>query len=613
MIQDHSPIPIDKFLGLFGIDEFDDSVPGNYFIDELNTITKGDRLATRDGVEIDIVTSPIKKFVIYRRQSEAARILALIGESVHDLTTGVNIYTASGMTDFAVGFYNNRAFISPHNGVTGLPGAFIQVYNGVGVTRSAGGLPPSAGFVIVQSVTAGVIEKGKRLFAWVFETDSGFVTGPNAEVVLELDGEHAVDISNIPIGPSGTAARRLIASRAIQDYNGNPLAYEMFFVPDGRIPNNTVTVLNGISFYDVDLQLSADYVYDQLETLPAVLFICTYGKRMCYGAPNFDRNSVWISDPLEPERIHSSAGFVTFDPFETEGVKDGTEFRDNLFICKRDKTYTARDNGYEPSTWRPVTLDSAIGCDVNGIARYYDATGSRVEFFTVSSPIGLFRFNGTYEDVPVSRNFKNFWDRINPTYMNKCVTLIDQSKNLLYMTVPLEGEISPTHLFVCNFENGFQFNSVKWHMWQFPFEPTCIGIDKLDSKKTELKISSLTGNIYKMVPKRTNDEGIKIRNYVKFGFVAAAPNAITHIGAIAFRIKGFGLLKLELLGQDEIDRMPLPSLNLVCMPGKEFTLLTHFQSEKVSLRIEPESVDHYFYLNRINMFANVIYNTRPLR
>ena len=614
MILDHTPVPIDKFLGLYGVDNFDDSVPRNFFIDELNTITYGDELHTRDGIEISKACPIVKKFAIYRRQGEAARVLGLIGESIWDLTTNTNIYTASGMTDFAINYHNNRAFISPHNGITGLPGAFIQIYNGIGGTRPAGGVAPTAGFNIVQSTTTGVIEKGTHLFAWVFETDSGFVTGPNAEVILELDGEHAVDISNIPVGPSGTAARRLIASRAIQDYNGNPLAYEMFFVPDGRIPDNITTVLNGVSFYDVDLQLSADYVYDQLDRLPAVLFISTYGARMCYGAPNTDRNSVWVSNPLEPERIHSSAGFLIFDPFETEGVKDATEFRDSLYVMKRDKTYTTRDNGFEPSTWsRPVTLDSSIGCDVNGIARYYDATGSKVEFFTVSSPVGMFRFVGLYEEIPLSRNIKNIWDKIDQTLLNKCITLIDQSKMHIYMTVPIDGNGNISHILVGNFENGFNWNSIKWHKWSFTqFLPTCIGIDRESDKKTVLKISGNLGNIFKIAPKRRNDDGYSIPCYVKFALIGLAPNALTHIGAIGFRIQGFGLLNLKLFGQDEVEYKSLPSLNLKCGPGKEFHVLTHFQSEKVALRIELSNIDEYFYINRINMYSNIIFNSRPL-
>lgn len=623
MIEDHTPIPIDKFLGLYGIDDYEDSVPRNYFIDELNTITFGDELRTRDGVGVDTVTGSIKKFVIYRRQGEAARTLALfyypepppdgMGE-IWDLTTNIKIYSVAGMKDFAIGYYNNRAFISPHNGVTGLPGAFIQVYNGIGTTRPAGGKAPTGGFSVVAGASGGHIEKGIHLFAWAFETESGFVTGPNAEITLDMDGTHKVNFSAIPLGPVGTVARRLLASRAIQEYSGNPLQYEMFFVSGGRIPNNTVTALNDIDFYDVDLQFSADYTYDQLEELPAVVAIFPYGKRLCYVAPNFDRNSCWISKPLEPESIHSTAGFITCDPFENEGLKDGTEFRDNLYVCKRNKTYTVRDNGYEPSTWRVVTLDSAIGCDVNGIARYYDISGSRVEWFTVSAPSGIFKFTGIYEEIAISRNIKTkIWDRIDQNLLNTCVTLVDQERMLLYMTLPLDDALETSHILVGNFENGFRFDTIKWHLWSFlSFLPSCIGIDRESNRKTVLKISSLDGNIYKIEPKRRDDDGYRIINYVRFALLAMQPNCITHVGGIGLRIKGGGLLDLELFGQDKVDHKFLPSLNLNCTPGKDFMLLTHFQSEKASLRIETRDMYGYFYLKRADVYSNIIFHSRPL-
>ena len=615
MIQDHTPVSIDKFMGLYGIDHYTDSVPPYFFIDELNTITYGDELHTRDGFDVSIPSGPIVKFAVYRRQGELARILALRPEgTIWDLTTNTHVLTVSGMTDFAINFYNNRAFISPHNGSFGLPGETVYVYSGSGNARKAAGIKPAAGFNAIISNTDGVIETGTHLFAWAFETDSGFTTAPSDEVTLQFDGTKAVNFSSIPLGPVGTVARRLVASRAIQDYNGNPLAYEMFFVPGGRIANNTVTILNDVDFYDVDLQLSADYLYDQLETIPASAFICTYGRRLCYGGTNEDKNIVWISNPLEPESVHSSAGFISFDPFETEGVKDGTEFRDSLFICKRDKTYTIRDNGAEPSTWgHPVTLDSAIGCDINGIARYYNSTGSRVEYFTVTSPSGFFKFNGIYEEIALSRNIKNWWERLDLTLLNKFVTLIDQKRMLIYILVAIDETDKTNALIVGNFENGFAWDRIKWHIWNSAaFTPSCIGIDRDNKQRTVLTISSHLGNIYAQEKNRRDDSGNKISCYTHFSLLALKPHAVHHCGAVSFRMMGKGVLKLRLIGQDTKDYQDLPGINLNCGPGKEFMSLAHFQTERISLRVENENVGDYYYIRRIDMHLNVIFETRPL-
>lgn len=615
MIQDHAPAELNQFNGLFGIDEFDDSVPVGYFIDEINTITKGARVRSRDGFEVDITFLDIKQFAIYRRQGEAARILALnsMGQ-LYDLTTSTMIYSNPEMKGFAINYANNRAIISPHNYISGLPGEFTYIYDGTGIVRKAGGKAPVAGFVVTPAGT-GNIEKGKHIFAVVFETNTGFVTAPGPAEVIEFEGTTAVDFSSIPIGPTGTIARRIIASRAIQDYNGDIEGYEMFFVPGGRINNNVDTTLNGINFWDADLQLSADYVYDQLDELPAVLFITTYGNRMCYGCPNADKNMVWISNPLDPEAIHNAAGFVVCDPFETNGVKDATEYRNNLYIVKRNKTYVTTDNTYEPATWKVITIDSAIGGDINSIARFYDSTGSRVEFFTVSSPTGMQKFSGIYEPLSMSRNITMFWDRINKKYMHKMQTIIDQEKMLFYIIAPIDESAENNIIFVGNFENGFTSTTVKWHMWHSnAFEPSSIGIDRHpDTGETVFKVSSLSGNIYRQALKRKDDNGVVIPSLIQFALVATAPHTITHCGAVGFRVKGAGELLLELRGQDDVDFQILHPIPLFsCNPGKEYTRLAHFQSEKVSLKIATNNFGAWFVLNRIDLFLNQIFVTRPI-
>jgi hypothetical protein len=612
MIQDHSPVVVQDFKGIYNIDSFEDSVPSGYFIDEQNTITYGEEVKTRDGLALALTTSAITQWSVYRRQGESARIIALIGNDIWDLTTSQIILSVAGAKGFAINYYNNRAFISPHNGISGLPGHFVHIYNGSGVARKACGSPPVSGFTATISATAGIIEAGTRIYAWVFETESGFVTGPSVEQVLVHDGTKAVNFNNIPIGPIGTAKRRGLASRAIQEYNGNPLGYEMFFIPGANVPNNTVTSLLDVDFYDADLQLSADYTYDQLIEIPAVVFIVPYGQRMTYGGPDIDKNLVYISKPLEPESIHSSAGFIPYDPFETEGVKDATEFRDNFFVTKRNKTYTVRDNTFEPSTWKPVTLDGSIGADINGIARFFDATGSKIEFFCTASASGIYKFSGTYEEIPISRNIRGIWERYNDTYLNKGQIFFDQERLLFYVLVTLDSAVAPNCIIVGNYENGFAFDRIKWHLWNFTlFDPTSIGIDRGLNKETVFKVSGSTGNLYAQEENRKNDNGEAINHFIKFAQVGGSSNSIHHCGGIGFRINGIGTMGLDLFGQDNKDHDVLPPLPLIENTGQELFRHAHFQSEKIALRISLHSYDAYFKLRKLNVYTNVIFSSRP--
>ena len=613
MLQDHKPIPIDRFLGLYGIDSFTDSVPPGYTMDELNVVTYGDDIRTRDGFGLVYGTSVVTRMEVYRRQGEADRLLILVGEQIFDWTTGVMILHVPGTKDFTINYMNGRAFISPHNGVSGLPGSYVYVYTGTGVARPACGAKPTASFDLSISATEGVVEKGTHIFAWVFETDSGFVTGPSPAQTIEADGLHAIDFSNIPIGPPGTMGRRLIASMAIQDYNGNELGYEMFFVPGGRIVNNVDTTKTGVDFYDADLQFSADYTYDQLEFIPAVCFIRPYGRRMAFGGPDIDKNLVYISKPMEPESIHSSAGFLSFDPFETEGVKDATEHRDNFFVTKKNKTYTVRDNGYEPSTWNPVTIDSSIGSNINGIAQFLNSTGSKVEFFLVANPAGIYKYTGTYEEIPLTRNIKNFWKKINIRFTHLLQIIFDQENLKLYILAPTEGATKPNTLFVANYENGLQLDRIKWHKWKFKdFNPNCIAVKRNPEGVPELLLAASIGGIYSQQVDRKDDNFTIIENFVKFAFNSGESNIIHHIGAVGLRAKGSGLLTMRLEGEDDVEYQNLPSLNLACQPGKEFIALARFQSEKASLKISMVEAGNYFKIYCIYIYTNAIFASRPL-
>lgn len=617
MQQDHSPIRLNEFGGFFGIDEYNDSVPKDHFIDSLNTITEGAQIRTRDGVALEVTFPAIVRIYYWRIQNEATRVIVLnnIGQ-LFDLTVSAvtPILVIIGMTDFVASPFNNRLYISPHNGVSGLPGEFVYVYTGSGLARKAAGAAPIGGFVVTAG-TAGHIEAGTHIFAWVYESTSGFVTlpGPVTFQTLEFDGATKANFSGVPVGPAGTAKRRLIASRAIQTYNGDQNAYEMFFVSGGIINDNVTTTLNDIDFYDADLQLSADYTFDQLGEIPAVLFISTYGRMMVYGATDLDKNIVYISKANEPESINSLAGFQSFDPHETEGVKDATEFRGNLYVCKRHKTYAGRDNTYEPSTWKFDTIDSSIGCDAGGISKYIDAKGGKSDFFLVADSAGFFKYTGVYEEIPLSYKAKNWWKRINQTYANKMQVLVDAEKLLIYILVPLDGAVSPNYIIVGEYENGITFDKIKWHLWSFQnFSPSSIAID-IDyiTKKLELKISSLSGNIYTPEVNRRNDNATAILSHIKFALLGDMPNAIHHVGAVGLRVKGSGSLVMELRGEDDVDVETVPPLTLVSTPGKEYIRPAKFQSEKASFKISMASANGYFILKEAVVYQNVIFLSRP--
>ena len=601
MFEDHTPIPVGKFGGLHSRDSFTDSVPQDHFIDCLNTITEGDEVGSRYGFRVSVDFSDvIRRVRIYRREGAAPRLIILndTGEffdSLISLTTP--ILTIVEAKDFDLEQYYNRAFITPSNGSTGIPSEFVYVYTGSGMARKAAGVKPISGFNVTASSTDGVVEAGTHIFAWCYETNSGFVTPPGPKIFKThvANGAKAVNFSNIPVGPTtdGVSKRRLVASRAIQTYNDNQNGYELFFVPNGLIDNNIDTTLNDVDFYDADLQLSADYTFDQLEEIPSGLFLSKYSDRLCIGNTAENKSLIRVSKKNEPESFNKLAGFLICDPFETEGVKGALEFRDNLYIFKGKpgQTYTTRDNSYEPSTWTVVNIDSGIGADYNCASQFLNESGSNSDFFLVADQGGLYPFNGVYLDPRFALSFKieKTWKRINKLHMNKTQLIIDPKKKLIYVLVVLDDNDEPSHLLVGDYSNGFDWKRIRWHIWKshaFDFASIMVDESRITGT-TYLRAAGQSGNIYDYDEDVRQDEGVAIESIVQFALIYQFPNYIHHFAAVGLRIKGVGNLAISCSAEDgtkSTDDANIASIEPLLLsetPGREYMKTLGYEVREV--------------------------------
>jgi hypothetical protein len=621
VVQDHEAITIDNFRGLYGRGQFDDSVPQNFFIDSLNTISSGNgEVRTRYGFTKSITTSfSIRRTAVYKRQGEASRLLILdstgklYDASVSLVTPILNI---ASMTDFSLLTFYNRAYISPHDGSYGLSGEFVYVYQGSGTARKAAGVAAIGGFNVAFSASAGYTEAGTHILAVCYETDSGFITppGPTSFPTIEADGAHQLSLTNIPTGPTGTSKRHIIASRAIQDYDGNQDGYEMFFVPNGTLNNNSDTTLT-IDFFDADLQESADYTFDQLDEIPAVAFLSAYKGKACFGGSNADKSLVYVSKDNEPESVNSEAGFIVCDPHETEGVKCAVEFRDNLYITKGNPghTYVTTDNGYEASTWNLTTLDKGIGADINGLSQYLDSRGSNADFFMAADISGLYLFDGSYIRPELSYGIQNFWARINKAYFNKVQLIIDSKNFLIYVLVPLDSATHPSHIFVGDYADGLAADKIIWHKWAFTsVSPVSIVVDiNSTTAATFLRVAGYTGNVYNYDITSYSDDSVAYESYVKFALVNLVENWIHHFAAVGLRIKGNGTLLITAYGLDAAVSASLNSLALASSPGREYIIPFNFSNEKCSIKIDLNTIDKHFELYTLNVYAQPFWATRP--
>jgi len=615
-LLDHNPIEVENLKGLFGRGEYEDTVPPDHLIESMNAITLGREIKTRDGFLQDITIPNVRRIWEYKRTGEASRLLVLnnIGQ-LYDTTLSLAtpILTIAAMTDFSAISQFNRAYITPHNGNAGLPGEFVYVYNG-SVVRKAGGDAPSTGFSVDNSINAGNVEAGTHILGVCYEYDSGYTSPPGQLRTILADGTKKLTCTSIPIGPVGVSARRIVMSHAIQAFNGDLEGYELFFVPEGRIADNSTTTLE-INPYDGDLQLSCDYLFDQMTSIPSVLNLATFGSKMVYIATDTDKSMAYVSKNGEPESINAAAGFIVADPSETEGLKSGVEYRDSLYLTKGSKIYSTRDNGYDASTWTLVTLDKGIGADVFSLSTIQDRKGANQDYFIVGDHSGLYIFNGTIVRPELSYKILNWWERINKAAFNKVQIILDTKKFLIYCLVPLDSATSPSHIIIGDFTNGLDYENIRWHLWSFnalAFSPAAIAVGiNNTTQRTYLRVGGYEGNIYNQGVGVLTDNLVAIDCYIRLGLLFEEVGFVHHYAGLELRINGSGSLQLNVRGEDNAVSSNLNNMPLVASSGKEYFRHANLVNEKCSVKLRVSNPNEHFNLKHLRLFVRPLARTRP--
>lgn len=615
MLESHKPIIINKFLGLFDRGE-DNAVPPGYFKDCQNLIFSEDGCETRHGTDLNVTIGSVRRFYVYKRPGEASRLLILnnSGEIYDSLNLASPILSIPGMTDFSMTTFFGRAYISPHNGIEGLTGEVIYVYDGT-TLRQAGGSAPTGSLSISTSGLSGFVEEGTHLFAVSFETASGFITKPGPAIygLYVAPGGFKVTISNIPTGPAGTVARRLLATKVLDPYLGDQDNQEFFFIPEGRIADNTTTSAT-VDFFDSDLQSSADYLFFQRETIPACLHLSSYKGRLV--ACNYDGgNSIaLVSSPADPESISELDGFIVVDPASGDTLRSAFEFRSSLYLNKSFKTvaYT-EDESLAPAEWKPEVIDHGEGTEVYGVQRIIDSEGSNTDKTLIAGNSGLKVFTGLSLDPELTWSVQDYWKRINQAAANKIQVYNDPNNHALYVALPIDGATLPNVVLYGDYSRGLDPEHIRWTPWVFPWDELCIAVDVNNTtKQTVFKIGSLDGNIYSYPGSNYNDNGTGIDSFFETALVKSDDSGVlSHCCALRVHGRGSGLLQTRLTGQDGVLSQSLPTTTLINAPGKDYLIRANFTNERIAVRLRMSLFSERFKINVLSVFLKPLWAARP--
>ncbi len=354
-----------------------------------------------------------------------------------------------------------------------LQNEFLYVYLGAGVAarKAAGGPPTGASITVVQG-GAGFYELGFHLFAVIFETDTGFLTAPGPATFTGftvLSTTNQLDLTGIPTGDSTVVARHIIATKAIINYNDDQDGFQFFFVPDGKISDNTTTIIS-ISSYDIDLLTDASHLIDNFTTIAAGVGLTTYNNRLVI-TTEFDNVSLArLSHPGEPEAISQVDGFIIV-PLDGRNITIVQEFRDVLYLFKQVRTYASVDNGDAPATWSgPLVIDQGIGAPVHGISEVLDSGGVNIDMLLIADFSGVILFNGAYGRPELSWKIQDFWLALDRDLFQLIQVMNDTIDQRIYFTLPnrtiLEG----------NYARGMNPQTIRWMKWNFDVKVNTIAL-----------------------------------------------------------------------------------------------------------------------------------------
>jgi hypothetical protein len=209
------------------------------------------------------------------------------------------------------------------------------VYAGDGTAaRKAAGVP-MAGTMTIANGAAGFTDPGFHIFGFVSETSSGFLSEPALLKGFTTLSNFSVSFGAIPTsGDPNVTKRHLVASKVIVGFNGDLTGYQLFFVPNATINNNTDTFLNNISFYDADLLDDASHLFDNFAEIPAGAVLTIYHQRLVLATTFNDISLILVSAQGEPEAINEIDGLLIVPP-DGNPITNAQELRDVLYVFKR--------------------------------------------------------------------------------------------------------------------------------------------------------------------------------------------------------------------------------------------------------------------------------------
>lgn len=659
MLEGFTPVPIDNFRGVYHRSTFPEEIPPNFAYDAENLVFQGAGVTRRPGITANItyngaVGTPVRLHIYNKKAGIRFLLMDHLGK-IFDISggaPGTAILDFPSGVDFSVITMFDRAYITPHDRDMGLSSEKVYVYDGT-TARAAAGTAPTTG-LLAATGAAGNVFIGTHIVSFAFETDTGFITKYAAPVAYVAPGAKKIDLTSVDTGPAGTIRRHILISKAIVNYNGNVNSYELFFVD--KIDDNAGTTIT-IDFFDSALVSSAKYLQDQLETIPASVFLCEHEGSLVTGGESGTTSptagtdttipivipgggsrpliiqrmpAVPIVNPTgssmarisksgNPESFNAVTGWVSINP-DGGGLKNGRSFRGSLYLFKSNRTHVTWDNGGEPSTWPHQEIDSGQGTECFGIAELSTSKGFTQDTLLILNKNGLWKFNGSYGDRPLSWFIsKTFYDPITQTsYVDSnAEVMISATDKRIYVNMQLAvSPIGSTKLlWVGDYDLGLAPETIRWLPSRFHLSGG--SVPNLTSAKIVddlVYIASADSNkLWKITG--ASDDGETISHYIDLNVPLPPTGAVYKLAGVVLALKA-ALANTSTVIVTAIDisdtqtTYTLPDVDVV--RDQYYFAPIDLESEVIRVKVSLNTASNYFSLHRIIPYIKQVWGIRPL-
>ena len=626
-MRGQSPIVINDFRGLFNRGP-QENCPLNHFPDCNNLEFEYRRFQTRGeflsshtfsafaGNIIGLYAFPrldgtLRRLILHRQSGTGTVRLIDLDHSAPPFTVATYTTDVDGVS--VVPMYDRLYIAQLTTNNEHKLDAKVQIYDGINIARNVAGLAPNGATMIATEPGAGNISAGLHLFAVAFETPSGFITkaGPLIWTQLTAAGNKNVNLAGILLGPAGTTARHVLATKTIPTYGPPQENFELFFVPTGTIADNVTTTLT-FDFFDTELVNSADYLLDQLEEIPAgplfsignSLGVAGYKESSALGpGASGDKTSIaLVSKAVEIEAFSADEGFIVVNPSRGGPLTNALDINGTLYFFKESLTAAIQPNlDVAPAEWgSPGVIDTVIGTTPFGIAQYMGAPFLINGGAFITTRFGLQHFNGSYNNLSVA--IEGSWKAVTSfkPFKNSLAT-VDPERKRVHVFLSI-GSGYADNYFVMDYKDGFTPDVVKWSPWS----SSLLNLRGMLVDSNGVLIASGASNLYSKQIRNVVVTEV-IQSHAKTARLAFSEYGYIYNFQMALiRGRGVGVIQADWFSMDDVlQDLAMPDITMNSSTDRYMKRLANFSSQMASLKLTTNgTASNYMDVSSIVVFGH---------